>query len=236
MIKENKKVLILTGDGINCESETAYAFNKVGFETEIKHLNDVMEQKITQNQLVEKYKVVALPGGFSFGDHLSSGNVLSLKIKNGLGWNFNEYAKQGGLVLGICNGFQALIRLGVFGENVSITHNDSGEFINRWVKVSVSGDSPWLKGIDALDLPVRHAEGKVVFDQSSSDALSVGLRYQINPNGSYDSIAGLCDQTGRILGLMPHPEAFIRSNSHPQFKHNSKLGLSIFQNAFEECL
>ncbi|MBN19987.1 MAG: phosphoribosylformylglycinamidine synthase [Bdellovibrionaceae bacterium] len=243
------RVLVLSGDGINCERETAEAFEAVGFSAEIHHLNDLILDQVSLEMLSDKFQVLALPGGFSFADDLGSGKILALKIKHGLGWNLSLYAQKGGLVLGICNGFQALIRLGVFGYDLSITRNDSGVFMNRWVRVSPDGDKcVWLKGMGDIELPIRHGEGKIVFqsikEKETLDRLHrFGmdcLRYENNPNGSEANLAGLCDMSGRILGMMPHPEAFVRWSAHPEWtiQKNRALapgaGLSIFQNAFQE--
>jgi len=250
-VEETKKprVLVLTGDGINCEMETAAAFELAGFHSEILHINECIDRKITTQDLTASYKVLALPGGFSFGDDLSSGKVLALKIKFALKWNLTQFAQHGGLVIGICNGFQALIRLGIFGTNVSITQNISGRFMDRWVKViPQSNHSPWLKGIGMMDLPIRHGEGRLVFGVLQKKEIleklnrnqMLCLKYQLNPNGSEESLAGLCDPTGRILGLMPHPEAFTQWTMHPEWTGQPDRagapgdGLKIFLNAFEE--
>ncbi len=244
-----KKVLVLTGDGINCERETAAAFRRVGFETEIRHLNDVIAEKLTEDALASRYRVLAFPGGFSFGDDLTSGKVLALKIRHGLNWDLNRFAARGGLVLGICNGFQALIRLGVFGGDLSITHNAQGKFIDTWVELKTEGERcVWLKGIPRFEVPIRHGEGRIFF---SPDKPGLAQKYLAegricltyadgNPNGSTLKAAGLTDETGRILGLMPHPEAFVRWTAHPAWTANRERalksdegdGLAVFQQAF----
>lgn len=249
------RALVLTGDGINCEVETSEALKLAGFDAEIRHLNDLISEEFKQDYLSSRYSLLAMPGGFSFGDDLTSGRVLALKLQHRLGWNLPLYAERGGLVIGVCNGFQALIRMGVFGKDISITHNVSGKFLNMWVKVSPQGNRcVWLKGMGTLDLPIRHGEGRLVIStERRSEALAkmqqkgmVCLKYEgddsMNPNGTQDNIAGLCDSTGRIFGLMPHPEAFVRWTSHPEWTVASGRGsapgqgLMIFENAYQEAL
>jgi len=242
------KALVLTGDGINCERETAQAFARAGFHPQIFHINDLIRRNVSLDRLSEEYAVLALPGGFSFGDDLESGKVLALKIKYGLGWDLSRYAERGGLVLGVCNGFQALIKLGVFGRDLSITHNQSGRFINRWVRATPQRSRcVWLTGIGTMDLPVRHGEGRVVYPlKTGTSVLSkmerqgmVCLKYEMALNGSHDQIAGLCDPSGRIFGLMPHPEAAVRWTAHPSWTQQPDGagspgdGLAIFSNALQ---
>lgn len=251
MNQKNPRALVLTGDGINCEVETAQALRLAKFDAEIRHLNDLIADRLSLDELSSRYSVVALPGGFSFGDDLTSGKVLALKIKYQLGWDFSTYASRGGLVIGICNGFQTLIRMGIFGRDVSITHNAQGKFINSWVKISPSGSKcVWLKGLGTIDLPIRHGEGRIIISSiRRSETLDkmerlglTCLRYEGNPNGSEERLAGLCDATGRIFGLMPHPEAFIRWTSHPEWSAQPGRasapgsGLALFENAYQEAL
>ncbi len=245
------RALVLTGDGINCETETAQAFVLAGFEAEIRHLNDLIAEKMQLDYVSKRYSTIAFPGGFSFGDDLTSGKVLALKIQHKLGWDLHQFVDRGGLVLGVCNGFQALIRLGVFGKDVSITRNSHGKFLNTWVKMSPVGNKcVWLKGVGSMDLPIRHGEGRIVIAParrteilSKMDRLGMTcFRYDNDPNGSEERLAGLCDTTGRIFGLMPHPEAFVRWNSHPEWTSQPGRasapgqGLSIFENAYQEAL
>ena len=249
--RRGPRALIITGDGINCETETAQAFQMVGFEAEIRHLNDLILHKVSLDDLSSRYQALALPGGFSFGDDLTSGKVLALKIHHGLRWNLQTFADRGGLVLGICNGFQALIRLGVFGKFLSITHNSQGRFMNQWVKVSPSSHKcVWLRGVGTLDLPIRHGEGRIVIDGNRrAETMSklerqgmMCMKYEMDVNGSEERLAGLCDPTGRIFGLMPHPEAFVRWTSHPEWTASAGRasspgqGLQFFENAFQEAL
>jgi phosphoribosylformylglycinamidine (FGAM) synthase-like amidotransferase family enzyme len=246
----NPRALIVTGDGINCERETAQAFRLAGFDAEIRHLNDLITEYVTLDQLSRRYAALAFPGGFSFGDDLTSGKVLALKIQHKLGWSLQQFAERGGQVIGICNGFQALIRLGVFGKEISITHNSTGKFIDTWVKVTpLPSKCVWLKGVGTIDLPIRHGEGRIVFQSSRRAEIltkmektgTSALRYEGDPNGSEGRLAGLCDSTGRIFGLMPHPEAFVRWTSHPEWTaqagraSSAGAGLAIFENAYKEA-
>ncbi|OFZ70486.1 MAG: hypothetical protein A3K03_01210 [Bdellovibrionales bacterium RIFOXYD1_FULL_44_7] len=244
------KALVVTGDGINCESETAEAMRLAGFDSEIRHLNDLIAERMKLDHLSTRYSVLALPGGFSFGDDLTSGKVLALKILHGLSWDLSAFATRGGLVIGVCNGFQALIRLGVFGKDISITHNVSGKFIDTWTRVMPAGTKcVWLRGVGTLDLPVRHGEGRVVIATSRRNEVigkmerhgMLCLKYEDNPNGSDENLAGLCDTTGRIFGLMPHPEAYVRWTAYPEWTtaparaSSPGQGMALFENAFQEA-
>ena len=241
----------MAGDGINCEQETAQAFRTSGFEVEIRHLNDLIAERLGQDALSKRYQALALPGGFSFGDDLTSGKVLALKLQHGLAWNLATFAERVGLVIGICNGFQALIRLGIFGKDISITRNVHCRFVDSWVRVTPAGTRcSWLKGLGTMDLPIRHGEGRIVFAPSRR-AEVVGkmerqgvlcLRYESDPNGSEERLAGLCDPSGRIFGLMPHPEAFVRWTAHPEWTTAPARasapgqGLAVFENAYQEAM
>ncbi len=237
----NKTAWVITGDGINCEEETAYACKLAGFKTTIIHFSELLKSP----RKLDDCSLLVIPGGFSFGDELGSGRVFALKLKYQLGWDLPAFARDGGLVLGICNGFQVLVALGVFGEGVALAHNESGRFINQWVELkaerSRAFDSPYLKGIAAISLPIRHGEGRLLVSSPSQvgSSFTPCLFYENNPNGSLDSIAGITDPTGRIFGLMPHPEAFIRGSQHPGFFRNEDRkdtvgdGFKIFENAFK---
>jgi phosphoribosylformylglycinamidine synthase len=248
---QRPRALILAGDGINCELETAQAFKLARFDADIRYLNDLIQVRMSLDQLSQDYSVLAIPGGFSFGDDLTSGKVLALKIQHQLKWDLPAYAARGGLVIGVCNGFQALIRMGIFGRDVSITHNIQGKFINTWVKIKPIGSRcVWLKGLGTIDVPIRHGEGRIVISANrraetveKMERLGMTcLKYQGNPNGSEDDLAGLCDATGRIFGLMPHPEAFVRWTAHPEWTAQPARasapgqGLAIFENSYLEAI
>lgn len=248
------KVLILYGYGINCDRETAQGFELAGARAERVHLNQI----IGGEKKLEDYQILALPGGFSFGDDLGAAKVLAIKIKFNLAEDFQEFIKKGKLIIGICNGFQVMVKLGIlpgFGknhqQNLTLTFNDSGRFEDRWVYLKINQKSPciWTQGIENIYLAVRHGEGKFVTkDKKTLEKLEkqnqIVLQYtndkgelagySSNPNGSELNIAGICDETGRILGLMPHPEAFLFPQNHPRWTREAiKMGqgLKVFQNA-----
>jgi len=252
------RVLVLTGYGINCDCETEYAFNlpEVGAEACRVHVNDLIES----NDSLENYQILAFPGGFSFGDDIASGKVLAVKFEYNLGDALRKFIDDGKLIIGICNGFQALTKLKVLpgihhngAQETTLTFNDSGRFENRWVQLRKNPDTAcvFTEGVEQIYLPVRHGEGKfiprddtvrqalwdnrqVVFQYSSADG-DTACGYPQNPNGSVDNIAGICDPTGRILGMMPHPEAYLFRGNHPRWTRpdtpKEGMGAAIFRNA-----
>ena len=208
--------LILSGDGINCEQETLQAFKTVGIDGKIVHINDLVSNK----SMLQDFQGMALPGGFSFGDELGSGQVLALKIKKQLFQEFYRFVDDNRPIIGICNGFQVLTRLGLLPDHqsermLSLTHNSSGKFLDQWTELEIP-DSPclWTKGMDTIELPVRHGEGRIVLDPNNTEKLAnhlrenklIALSYKTDINGSHEKIAGLTNKSGTILGLMPHPE------------------------------
>lgn len=231
------KVLVLTGDGVNCERETARAFELSGAETTILHVNQLTDKF----NFLDGFQILALPGGFSFGDELGSGKVFSLKLEAFLGESISKFIERGCPVIGICNGFQVLTKLNIFSKKkntVGLARNNHGTFINKWSNLKVKENtSLWLKGIEELFLPIRHGEGRFVFnnDTEARDEFlkngQVVLTYGENPNGSTDDIAGVCDPTGRVLGLMPHPEAAVKAELYPGGEIIGTHGLQIFMNA-----
>jgi phosphoribosylformylglycinamidine synthase I len=236
------KTLVITGDGLNCERDTARAFELSGSEVDITHINDLLE---TPARLLD-YKILAIPGGFSFGDEISSGQILALKMKYGLKNELEIFVKEGRLIIGICNGFQTLTKLGLLPKpfeprTISLTQNKSKQFIDRWVGLETSENKCiWTKDISDIRLPIRHGEGRVYLkDESVYSKLKengqVVFSYKEDVNGSHEKIAGLCDPTGRIFGLMPHPEAAINTILSPSGKRELKdgAGLQIFKNAVD---
>jgi phosphoribosylformylglycinamidine synthase subunit PurQ / glutaminase len=245
-------VLILTGYGINAEKELSWAFEKAGGNVEIIHLEDLIENKGKLNN----FQILAFPGGFSFGDHIASGKVFANIIKYNLFDEVRAFIEKDKLIIGICNGFQIITKLGIvpniegnYKQNVSLTENDSGHFENRWVWVrNEQSISPWLNEIEALYLPVRHGEGKFIvreeetlnyFKKNKLTALkyfkpdSFEVTYPFNPNGSVENIAGITNIKGNVFGLMPHPEAFIFPENHPHWTEGNvekNTGLKIFEN------
>lgn len=248
------KALVLYGYGINCERESRYAIEKSGGRADILHLNKVLEEP----NLLEGYNMLLVPGGFSFGDDLGSGKVFANKMKFRLRDQLEDFVKADKLVLGICNGFQVLVKMGLlpepdFQQRVTLTTNDSGHYEDRWVILKNNPKSicVFTKDIDYMLCPVRHGEGKfipkdeqtlnelkekdlIVFHYTDKDGNLAGYPY--NPNGSVENIAGICDSTGHIFGMMPHPEAFnIPENCPYWIKGTVKepLGLRIFKNAVD---
>lgn len=253
----NVQALVLAGFGINCEAETETAFSRAGAEATRIHLNDL----IASPERLHEHHILAIPGGFSFGDDVASGIIFANRLRHRLGDHLMSFIGDGKLVIGICNGFQVMVKMGLlplFGEGferaVTLTHNDSGRFEDRWVTTKVNPATPciWLEGIDTLEMPVRHGEGKFLardddvierLRQNGQIALQYAARngeaaagvFPANPNGSVDDIAGICDPTGRIFGLMPHPEGFIDAVNHPRWTREPGItegaGLKIFSNA-----
>lgn len=248
------KALVLSGYGINCEAESKHCVEKVGGAADIIHINELIEKPV----LLEEYNMLFIPGGFSFGDDLGSGKVFSNKLKFRLSDNLLDFVKSEKLVLGICNGFQVLVKMGLLPEpdlqqRVTISANDSGHFEDRWVALKANENSPCIftKGVKLMLLPVRHGEGKfiakdeailkslvdnnqVVFQYVDEKGKLAGYPY--NPNGSKLNIAGICDKTGRIFGMMPHPEAFNIVQNCPYWTTGlikEAQGLKIFENAVE---
>lgn len=259
----NIKTLVITGFGLNCEIETKAAFQYCGATTDLIHLNDILKDK----EILNNYHILAFIGGFSFGDHLGGGTVFANKVKYGLKEKINTFIKDGKLIIGICNGFQTMVRLGLlpgFDENyfaeqsIALDWNDSSVFRDSWVTLKAESDSPCIftKDIDKIEFPIRHGEGKFIAETEVLEKIEklklTALRYAdscgnptsefpYNPNGSMNNIAGICDPTGRIFGLMPHPEAFLSPYNHPNWRHQKETGLLpkegqgviIFRNAVE---
>jgi len=267
MKTKHPKSLILVGNGINCEYETAHAHKLVGFSPDFLHINTLMANP----GKIHDYTFITLPGGFLDGDDLGAAKAQAVRWKyqriGESGKRFLDelidFVTQGKIILGICNGFQLLVKTGLlpgidnaYGtQSITLTYNDLGRFEDRWV---------WLKGnqfsrciftkdIDTIYLPVRHGEGKLVAEtpeiadrleadghvvmQYADESGNLASSYPSNPNGSIAAIAGICDSSGRILGLMPHPEAFVHRTQHPRWMREKVAekgeGLLIFKNAFD---
>ncbi len=247
------RVLVLRAPGTNCDGETAFAFEQAGATATQVHVNRL----IGGDERLADYQILALPGGFSYGDDISAGKVLANELRLGLGDEVRRFVDGGGLILGICNGFQTLVKSGIFsGPSVedaqpfTLSDNDTARFECRWVNLAVNQDSPcvFTRGIERMALPVAHAEGKVIVgDDALSEENAVlfytdeqgnrGAGFPHNPNGSDRDIAGVCDDTGRVFALMPHPERFIRRTQHPQWTRRGGGdpgdGFRIFRNAVD---
>ncbi len=245
------RVLILTGDGLTGERELAEAFAQAGFEPHLRALNDLIFAHFGLDRLLAEYQALGIPGGSSYGDMLASGKVLALKIRAGLGWDLSRFAERGGMVLGVGNGFQVLLGLEIFGKDLSFAQNATGRAVHTWLKVLPQGGRcAWLRGAGTLELPVRHQSGRIVFAANRRVEIltkmerqgMMCLRYESDPSGSENGIAGLCDPTGRILGMMPHPELFMRWTSYPEWTlspgraSSPGQGALLFENAYQEVM
>ncbi|QEG34868.1 phosphoribosylformylglycinamidine synthase I [Bythopirellula goksoeyrii] len=245
------RILILRAPGTNCDVETAHAFQLAGGQPDVLHLNRLLEAP----QLVAEYQVLCIPGGFSYGDDIAAGRIFANEIRHHLSEVLQEFRTAGKLLLGICNGFQVLIKSGLLdtddetGPAASLTWNDSGCFMDRWVGLKAAGDKcVFLSGMNELYLPIAHAEGKFVTRDAAAlerldQAGQLVLRYAdvegsippFNPNGAMHDVAGMCDTTGRVFGLMPHPERFVDFTQHPSWTRREVrgegAGLALFRNA-----
>ena len=247
------RVLVLRAAGINCDEETVHCWRLAGARPTLMHINAVVQDPA----MVDDYTIVTIPGGFSYGDDIAAGQILAQRLDHGLAEPLRRLVERGGGILGICNGFQVLVKMGLLPggdarrDRVTVTYNDSAKFEARWVRLSVDTDRcVFLRKGTHLEMPVEHAEGKVV---TSGDAVTdelneagqIAMRYvdengasdtyPANPNGSVAGIAGLCDVTGRIFGLMPHPDRAFDHTHHPLWTRRSNEGvpdgLTVFQNA-----
>lgn len=263
------KAVVLAGNGINCEAEMAHACRIAGADTvDIVYLYDLLSGEAK----LDDYHFLNLPGGFLDGDDLGSAKAMAHRLKHariaGTGQPLQEvilrFIAQGKLILGVCNGFQLMVKAGLlpgfagrYGEQeATLTFNDSGKFEDRWVYLKTNPESPCLftKGLPGLYLPVRHGEGKFIprdepvlarllsenlvpLQYAGPDCQSATMAYPLNPNGSVAGIAGICDPTGRLFGLMPHPEAYLYAVNHPRWTREKVpeegMGLAIFRNAVE---
>ena len=251
------KVIILRAPGTNCDQETGFAFEKAGGSVAYIHINELCESP----HALDDAQILCLPGGFSYGDDIAAGRILASQLRTRLSEAISRFHEAEKLVLGICNGFQILIKSGFLlppddaGLPATLTWNDSGRFLDCWVNLKTDGDKcVFLKNIDQLYLPIAHAEGKFVSrDKTILESLQSnhqlalkycrpgGLNGQVpfphNPNGSMAHVAGVCDSTGRIFGLMPHPERHIDPTHHPRWTREGLRaegdGMAIFKNAIE---
>lgn len=261
------KALILAGNGINCEMEMAHACRLAGCEeVDIVYIYDLLSGEIK----LDDYHFLNLPGGFLDGDDLGSAKAMAHRLKYariaGKGERLEEaihrFLKEGKVILGVCNGFQLMVKAGLipalngnYGhQQATLTFNDSGKFEDRWVYLKVNPHSPcvFTKGLEGLYLPVRHGEGKfipkddqtlkeleeknlIVLQYATEDYKTPTMDYPWNPNGSIAAVAGICDESGRLFGLMPHPEAYLYKINHPRWTREEVpeegMGLAIFKNA-----
>lgn len=232
------KAIVLRACGTNCDIETKNAFEFVGVRAEIVHINELISGK----KRISDYDIMAIPGGFSFGDDISAGKIFAIRIKS-LKKDFDMFISKKRPVIGICNGFQVLVKTGFLPydknlkQKATLYLNDLGHFICRWVKVKANKKSCciWTKGIDEFYLPIAHGEGKFVADadvlRNIKDKNLDALTYVSNPNGSFENIAGITNEYGNVLGLMPHPERAFFGLQTPSLKPGFYVGYEIFKNA-----
>jgi len=249
------RVMVLRGPGTNCDEETAYAFQQAGATADRVHVNRVLQKPA----VLEQYQVLCVPGGFSYGDDVAAGRIFANQLRYGFADALSRFRDAGKLILGICNGFQVLVAAGLLPGNgngadapaVTLTDNDSGRFEDRWCYLKVApGNCAFLKDEGTIYLPVAHAEGKFVTRDEATlaelesagqlvlryvDADGNPTGYPGNPNGSMGAVAGICDPTGQVLGLMPHPERHIDPTHHPRWTRDGLApdppGRSFFRNA-----
>jgi phosphoribosylformylglycinamidine (FGAM) synthase-like amidotransferase family enzyme len=242
------RALVPTGYGLNCEAETAAALASLGVSVQQRHVADVLEAGAAA---LDGVHLVVFVGGFSFGDHIASGRVFANRLRFRMGEHLLKFVDGGGLVLGICNGFQTLVKLGLLPglvrgrleQRVSLVANDRLGYWDAWVRLAVDPDSPcvFTRGLPpVIELPSRHGEGKLVYEsaalrQELEDRRLVPVRYAgadgrpterwpDNPDGSPGGAAGLCDPSGRLFGLMPHPEAYLYPENHPRWIAQREAG------------
>jgi phosphoribosylformylglycinamidine synthase len=252
------QTLILRTAGTNCDGETAYAFERAGATAEFIHINRLLERPA----MIHDYQLLAFPGGFSYGDDIAAGKILANQITHHLSDVLKQFVEAGKPVIGVCNGFQVLVKTdllpgslaGQSGQTATLTNNDCGRFVDRWIRVAPrSSKCIWTAGLEPTDLPIAHGEGKFVpvndevrralWDQDQvalvyvkADDSAANGRPPDNPNGSIDDIAGVCDASGLVFGLMPHPERYVEPFQHPAWTRQNPLpavglGLRVFENA-----
>jgi len=250
------KALVLRAAGTNCDEETAHAFELAGASSEVAHVNRLADGSVKLGD----YQMLAVPGGFSYGDDLGGGRIFALELEHRLGGELKAFVDRGGLVIGICNGFQVLVKTGILpgdpkypvGAAVTLAENDSQKYEDRWVTMKVEKTAcAWLPESDRLiEMPVAHGEGKflpasdeVLADLKENERIVVRYvnpdgteaSYPQNPNGAIEGIAGITDHTGRVFGLMPHPERYMFHRQHPRWTRGEGRdggdGRPVFENA-----
>ena len=260
-MKNKPRVLIFKTEGTNCDEELCFAFKIAGGDPKIVHVNELREK----SENLKKYNILAIPGGFSYGDDIVSGKILAVELTSFLSEELKKFIeRKDTLIIGICNGFQVLIRTGLLpfrtiGKmQATLTNNDSGHFDCRWVNLKIEPKSKCVflnnkntSDNNLISLQVAHGEGKFFADNKTLRTVEQSnlvvfryvdekgkptQKYPQNPNGSLNAIAGICDTTGRILGLMPHPERFVKIEQHPNWRRlnvQKPQGLPIFENMIE---
>jgi phosphoribosylformylglycinamidine synthase len=259
------RVCVLRAPGTNCDHETAFAFEKCGAKVERLHLFRILEQP----QRLASFQILCIPGGFSYGDDVGAGVVFANQLKTQLSEAIGEFLQRDTLTLGICNGFQVLLKAGILpggaadwtnggAQESTLTWNANGRYTDLWVTLkSHSSTNVFLRGVDTFACPIAHGEGRLTLadpavlsrwesrqqvalrytDPADSTSNSQTAAFPINPNGSFSNIAGLSDPSGRVLGLMPHPERFLFATQHPQWTRlgltGEGAGFQIFRNGVD---
>jgi phosphoribosylformylglycinamidine synthase len=268
------KALVLTGYGLNCDYETDFSLRMAGADPERIHINDLIAYgEKGASVSLDNYHILVLGGGFSWADDHGAGVIMAARLRSNIGEEIEEFIRKGRLIIGICNGFQALVNLGLLpgfdgdyrSRKIALTYNESGNFVDTWVRLKIKEDTVcvFTKGISSIELPVRHGEGKfyaekgiidrlikknqIVIQYADKEGNPAQGRWPFDPNGSLYDIAGICDSTGRIFGLMPHPEAYNHFTNHPDWalkreelarmgkgiEGEEGEGIAIFRNAVE---
>lgn len=254
------KILIITGYGVNCEAESAHAWKLAGADAVQVHINDLIEKPAQMRD----FQGMMFIGGFSYADHMTSGHVFALRVKHHLREELQTFIDDDKIIMGVCNGFQTMTKIGLlpgfdgeyFDPKISLMQNDCGHFQNFWVNLKFETMSPCIftEGLGHMPMPIRHGEGKIFTTDAAviekieelgcaavryADAAGEStMDFPDNPNGSLNAIAGLCDPTGRIFGMMPHPEAYLFPENHPNWDKQKLdgalpaqgLGLKLFEN------
>jgi phosphoribosylformylglycinamidine (FGAM) synthase-like amidotransferase family enzyme len=235
------RALVLSSPGSRGETAFLHALKQVGFDAENLHVNDLIDLKLDQDQLCLKYKVLIIPGGNTYASVLGAGKALALKLQHGLGWNLNRFAERGGLVLGVGTGFQTLLQMKVFGDDYALRINEEAVYQEKWIKVMPTGTRcVWLKGLGLIELPLNQLDTEFVIDpfayvEAKGRLERLGLGCLKDESGTKN--IGLCDQTGRIFGMLPHPEFFLSWTSMEDWFMNPTRaaapgqGLALFENA-----
>jgi phosphoribosylformylglycinamidine synthase len=259
------KTLVLRTAGTNCDGETVHAFERAGATVELVHINRLLKDP----RLLDAYQLLAIPGGFSYGDDIAAGRILANQIAHHLADAMRGFVDSGRPVIGICNGFQVLVKTellpgalgGRSGQNCTLAHNACGRFIDRWISLRPrESRCVWTRGLGeaVVDLPIAHGEGRfvpadeqvrrelwsneqVALTYACPDGNPAGGAFPENPNGSVDDIAGVCDPSGLVFGLMPHPERYVDAIQHPAWTRQRAAGvlaaegqgLRFFRNAVE---
>jgi len=254
--------LILRTAGTNCDRETAHAFELAGARAQMLHVNRLLERP----GVLSEYQILAIPGGFSYGDDIAAGRIFASQLRHHLAEPLERFIAAGKPIIGICNGFQVLVQSGLLpgelagraGRNCTLALNACGRFVDRWVHLAGRGGRCiWTAGIEALELPIAHGEGRfvpadeavrlalwdngqVALIYARADGSAAGGAEPDNPNGSVDDIAGICDGTGLVFGLMPHPERHVDATQHPAWTRRGTGGegggLAVFRNAVAHVL